>query len=405
MNLNSRIPKEFCCLVIASAPLLMIFSRNISTPILVFSSIVFLFLGFQSSGLKLVFREILALLRKPGVVLVLVSSVFVLCSVVWSPAKDRGLASSMHLFGNLFLVLVSFAVVSLPPKPSIKVKTLAMLAVAALVFAFEIANGLLLREFFGGAQDVFRLNRSVVAIVLFMPIAAVAFGNEKSKSTVSLLIAFVAGSVAFYSESETAQLAFVVTCIVYVLSVFLPGLMLLVIPTSIIASIFLFPLVSPYINSLIPEAVHNVVKYSTMGVRADMWAAYASLFGNSFWIGHGVEASYVAGETYKYLGLPGELLGQAHPHNLVIQIWYELGLVGALLLAGVILCFARSLKWIPNQFSPSILATTAAVWTVAVVSHGAWQAWWWSLVGLVAIAWVIVIGSEHKDTETGKLLE
>ncbi len=402
MNLNSRIPKEFCCLVIASAPLLMIFSRNISTPILVFSSIVFLFLGFQSSGLKLIFREILALLRKPGVVLVLVSSVFVLCSVAWSPAKDRGLASSRHLFGNLFLVLVSFAVVSLPPKPSIKVKTLVMLVVAALVFAFEIANGLMLREFLGGASDVFRLNRSAVAIVLFMPIASVAFCNEKPKSLIGALISFAAGTVVFYSESETAQLAFIVTCIVYVFSMLFPKLFSLVIPASIIASIFLIPLISPYINSLIPEAVHNVVKYSTMGVRADMWAAYARLLENAFWVGHGVEASYVAGETYKDMGLPGQYLGQAHPHNLVIQIWYELGLIGALLLAGVVLCFARILKWIPDQYLPSILATTAAVWTVAVVSHGAWQAWWWSLVGLVAIAWAIVLGSEHKDKEAGQ---
>ncbi len=80
-----------------------------------------------------------------------------------------------------------------------------------------------------------------------------------------------------------------------------------------------------------------------------------------------------------------ELLDYGHPHNFAIQVWFELGLVGVLLTAALIALAFRAIARIPEPIRAAALATAVAIWTVAFVSHGAWQAWWWCLVGLVAL--------------------
>ena len=67
-----------------------------------------------------------------------------------------------------------------------------------------------------------------------------------------------------------------------------------------------------------------------------------------------------------------------HPHNLVLQMWLELGVPGALLLCVLIILILRRLT------GPSLGRGMAALacgqfiagLTVYVMSYGAWQSWW-----------------------------
>ena len=67
-----------------------------------------------------------------------------------------------------------------------------------------------------------------------------------------------------------------------------------------------------------------------------------------------------------------------HPHNAVLQIWLELGLVGAaglaLLLAATLRALARSRLARADKAACFALFTTGL--TMASVSYGIWQGWW-----------------------------
>ncbi|WP_173979466.1 O-antigen ligase family protein [Magnetospirillum sp. UT-4] len=74
-----------------------------------------------------------------------------------------------------------------------------------------------------------------------------------------------------------------------------------------------------------------------------------------------------------------------HPHNAPLQIWVELGAIGALLAAAVLLTLLR----LANAAAPAVraprVATLAAGFAMSTVSFGAWQSWWLMAVWLAAL--------------------
>jgi len=73
-----------------------------------------------------------------------------------------------------------------------------------------------------------------------------------------------------------------------------------------------------------------------------------------------------------------------HPHNLALQVWMELGVVGAVLMALLLAMVAWNL---PHAAGCGVFA---AALVIAMLSYGAWQYWW--VAGLLLAA-VTVSGS------------
>ena len=74
-----------------------------------------------------------------------------------------------------------------------------------------------------------------------------------------------------------------------------------------------------------------------------------------------------------------------HPHNQILQIWLELGVIGALIVAvaGAWL-IDRLGQWEPRARAPG-LALTATALAYDSLSFGAWQSWWIAAVFVAAI--------------------
>lgn len=70
-----------------------------------------------------------------------------------------------------------------------------------------------------------------------------------------------------------------------------------------------------------------------------------------------------------------------HPHNGVLQIWVELGLVGMVLCACFLWARMRHLAELPNKTDRAFgAATVIAVLPVFTISYGAWQSWWLAVI-------------------------
>jgi exopolysaccharide production protein ExoQ len=136
---------------------------------------------------------------------------------------------------------------------------------------------------------------------------------------------------------------------------------------------------SPYLSATALPELH----------RLHLWEFVAdSIFQHPF-SGWGFFASrFMPGGTTELI--PGVPLMALHPHNAALQAWLELGVPGALMMAGG-LYFVGSRLACPNldRFTQSgLMATALATLSVASLSYGLWQSWWLSalsLTGAIAI--------------------
>ena len=89
-----------------------------------------------------------------------------------------------------------------------------------------------------------------------------------------------------------------------------------------------------------------------------------------------------------------------HPHNGVLQVWLELGLVGALILLGLLLAVLRAIAaGIDDKTDrAAALALTTTALTIASISFGAWQSWWLASILLGAAFMVAVIRPAVRAT-------
>ena len=90
---------------------------------------------------------------------------------------------------------------------------------------------------------------------------------------------------------------------------------------------------------------------------------------------------------------------QLHPHNGAIQIWLELGLLGAVVTALAWAFAFRRLARDERSLVASATAGSAAVYLLfGVVSFGVWQEWWLALAALTAL--IAALGDAEEGQET-----
>ncbi|MDB5455001.1 MAG: O-antigen polymerase [Caulobacter sp.] len=144
---------------------------------------------------------------------------------------------------------------------------------------------------------------------------------------------------------------------------------------------------------LAPLVVQEGVRSGAIGVlhrqvpaswdaRLDIWAFVSGLVAEHPLRGWGLDASRSFGTAIPL-----------HPHNAAIQIWLELGALGAAL-AGALIGWIGSALTATSRINPSLAAAGAGSVTTYLVigslSFGVWQEWWLALGGLAAGCVVLV---------------
>ncbi len=74
-----------------------------------------------------------------------------------------------------------------------------------------------------------------------------------------------------------------------------------------------------------------------------------------------------------------------HAHDLFLQTWYELGVVGAILLALAGAAIALRMLRLPNDIQPFAAASFAAFFGIAAFAWSMWQTWFMCAVGLLIV--------------------
>lgn len=323
-------------------------------------------------------------------------------SIGWSEFP----AISLHAFGEFWLsVLFAFVLaVILPARMSRRAFWLLALscAVAAIMMMVELGTGMALRRALGVRPDIFIFNRPMLTLMVLLPVLAAFLLRQDSlgRACAGGLAVLVAVAVA-RSESGAAFVGLWAVIAVFAASCLAPRLVAFAAAIAFVVVISLAPFLGTIGDKLIPDAVHERLADDHSRDRIDIWLSFGDAIGQDPVLGGGFGVSPLMDRTSvadRVAPQHRTLLGVGHPHNAAIQIWAELGIVGAVLTLMIILQTLRTIARQKRLVAAASLALMAGTTAVALVGHGAWQGWWAASVG-AAIVWLLAARAMGLQTQ------
>jgi exopolysaccharide production protein ExoQ len=185
---------------------------------------------------------------------------------------------------------------------------------------------------------------------------------------------------------DASALAIAIGCIAYALAWWKPHIM----ARLTFISLALFALSAPVLMT----SVLTTENFEENGInppraveqRFEIWQYTSELILERPILGYGFDASREIGTEGVIIAGTNWAALPLHPHNAVLQIWLELGLIG-------VFAFLYTLWQLWRLFETQVengteiatfMAVLCAITTISFVSFGVWQYWWiatWALIG------------------------
>src|SRR5262249_26346193 len=125
--------------------------------------------------------------------------------------------------------------------------------------------------------------------------------------------------------------------------------------------------------------------------RVVIWGVTSGLIHNAPVFGAGISTGRAMQEAADAAGtpvIPGtryQLAPGVPSHNAYLQVWYETGAVGALILLGLGLVVLRSLARFPAPVQPYLVAAFAACALSVATAFAIWAPWFMASLAMAAI--------------------
>lgn len=379
--------------MLALVPLGMAVANRSAPALVVASALLALGARAVSGGIGDVARRLIRAVRSPVGLAALAGLAFAAVSLAWS----HHLRVSGAALGEALLAagapLVLWSALPRPlPRWAVTLCALAV-AVGCLSIVGELASDLALRARLGFRHETFIFKRSATAILIVSwPILWALWTRGSRGVAAALALLVVVASVAAHSSAT-------------LLGVAAGGALLLASRLSVrlarIAAAALLlvamagaPFIGEAANRLIPGHMVDRMEGAHARDRIEIWRSFGEVVRDRPVAGTGFGTSAALARDPVAAEVPEErrlLLGAWHPHNGYLQVWAEMGAVGAVLaaLALVLLCAALT--------SPAAFAVLASAGAIMLVGHGAWQGWWIATLGAAAI-WTR-LGLAYSDAD------
>ncbi|MBB2963616.1 O-antigen ligase [Methylobacterium sp. R2-1] len=265
-----------------------------------------------------------------------------------------------------------------------------LLAAACLYIVASLALGLAPQAWLGQRVALFMFNRPLLTLLLLVgPLAAFLALRGHRLAAVALLA--VAALAILRSISGAAALGLIAGGVMFGVGRLAPRRVALALAALTLGLAFaLAPVEGDLLHRLMPEAAHERLTQSSSRARVAIAQSFGAAVVQAPWIGSGYGMGLRFAEVPAARALEPEMramLAVGHPHNTFLQIWSELGLVGAGLAALVAFLALRAASALPRLLFATALGLLGAAVAVMFVEHGAWQGWWTAGCG-AAITWL-----------------
>ncbi|MCJ2130026.1 O-antigen ligase family protein [Methylobacterium sp. E-045] len=315
--------------------------------------------------------------------------VWSLVSIAWSPVQDlswRNIEEFLPTVAGAYL-LARLAPGNMPAfTPRLAAWSIAL---AGLYIVVALATHLPLHRAMGSRVALFVFNRPALTILPIMgPLAYLLY--RRGHGIAALLVLVVSTGAILRSISGAAAMGLAAGAVMSLVAVLTPRRVGLAIVGGVLAlSLILAPVEGDILQKVMPEAVHDRLVQSSSRARVAIARSFGAAVAVDPWKGAGFGTSARFIETPVAARIePGlrPMLAVGHPHNIFLQIWAELGIVGAILIGAILMMMVGLIGRLPRGEGVVALGLVASCTAVAFVEHGAWQGWWIAAVG-AAIAW------------------
>jgi O-antigen ligase len=367
-----------CAVVFACMPPAMAFAHRSAPLFVTLAAVLALLACLREGSLAALLDAANAALRMPLGMAALAFLLYAALSIAWSPAPGV----SLYAYGELILPLAAGFVLALtlPERaPRWLWLLLGLFATGAcLVLLIDLSLGLPVRRAMAWRMNTFVYNRPALTLLVMAPPLVTALAIKGRKSLALTVAVFLAAAI-FQSESGAAKLGLVVALGAYALARWSRAAALAGASAAVVAAVALAPVTGPIMRRAMPPAAHEALAGSSSQTRVDIWRSFGTAVREQPWLGAGFApgpafarspGATAADSAYQFF------LRAGHPHNGALQIWSELGAVGAFFAILVLCLILRGMSGLPPATFAAAVATMAAAMAASLVGHGLWQGWW-----------------------------
>jgi O-antigen ligase len=330
---------------------------------------------------------------------------FAAVSVLWSIDASSGAVAATKLVGWAALVTALVARWRPPADGEADVAGTALLcgfAAALVLLAIDLGSNLALLRLtrVGHAATeplyAYSLNRgATVLAVLAWPVVALCAARWRAWT--ACLASVASGAVLLQGSSAAALLALIAAAAAWLLAQWLGRRFLRVIGAAMVLWLLAAPfwLVALAGNAWLAERVPQMAPAEIH--RLLIWEFAAERIAERPVLGWGLNsARHIPGGRANLSDRVAERAAAAsdiwhkrslragrfeamplHPHSLALQLWLELGGIGALLAAALVWLALDAAARLESATARAALAATAvSAFVIANLSYGAWQSWW-----------------------------
>jgi len=346
---------------------------------------------------------------------------FAALSSTWALAPGRAIQSALLLTANLLATILLLMTISTRSQQAL------VLIGGWFVITFALGGILLLTELISGhaitrfiyntfpwlvadekntmlikhADAIIAINPaignwSVAAVALLswpaVRIARIVFIGAHANAWTAALAALVT-IIVFTSQHETSKIALVVGGLSFLLALFSIHAAR---RTLISAVILIIVAVAPISYTLLEHLHLHQAPWAQPSLRERfiIWGYTAEQVAKKPIIGIG--ANNTEAWMKQFVPRPHEVPHEprprttsTHAHNIFLQTWFELGLIGACLLAGFAVTFLKRISHLEPTSVPYAAATATSAICLALAAWNLWHSWMTALFG-VTLCWLLL---------------
>ena len=291
-------------------------------------------------------------------------------SLLWTPAYASGLDRILKSGGTGILALVAIAF--LPERTRIANLYLipiglTLAALIAVPFAFE-------------HRDAITQDRAAVTLVLLLWPALAVLASRERWWGAGLLAILTTGAI-FSLQTPVTMIALAAGALTVALAFSHPRPAAFLLGCAAFLVFALAPLAACLAG---PLGLDHYALFAGLGVWGDLlhqeWYRLLT--------GHGVDAAQV--------GINAGYISPGVPKSLLFRFWYDLGAIGVLSFAFLVMQAFFFAARVPLRIGPFLLASFVAGLTIAILTENASQIWWVTLISSIAVLSTCVIRGHYK---------
>lgn len=167
--------------------------------------------------------------------------------------------------------------------------------------------------------------------------------------------------------------------------------------------IFTSPLLSTNLLTIQNLRSMGIEMSSSSEHRIGIWSHTSKKIKEFFPLGSGFDSARILGREKVYIEEMRKSIGYAppalplHPHNGILQVWLELGIIGSVGIFFIIIGILKIIEEIPaKKFRSAALGAFVTALAPLLLNFGLWQAWWLSTL-CISFALILSLRKEDKN--------